>query len=110
MSLRQIFQELYAAAELRAIGSQRGEAARELAGGASITVRQQERRRQVILSRQGAPVSLVEEATFCRDGQIPPDAARAEHQRGGLCRVSFTWELPAATQQPFAFPEAELPL
>lgn len=89
MSLRARFTQLYATAELQ------GSAVAELEGGAALRVRVAGGRRQVVISRQGAPVGLVETTTFCAHGQIPDDAE-------GVCwlptvldtyRVSFTWEV-----------------
>lgn len=65
MSLRSRFAELYATAELQ------GEARAQLAGGAALLVRVGGERRQVVISRQGAPVGMVETDTFCAHGQIP---------------------------------------
>ncbi len=54
--LRRVFETLYAEALARAQPERRGEAHRRLGNGATITVRAQGARRQVLLGRQGAPV------------------------------------------------------
>lgn len=91
MTLRSRFAELYATAELR------GEARAQLAGGAALLVRVGGERRQVVISRQGAPVGMVETDTFVAHGNIPAAAAGVcwLPTRAGLYRVSFTWEVPA---------------
>lgn len=87
MSLRRLFDRLYAEAEVA------GEASATLQGGAAVRVRVAGRRRQVVLSRQGAPVGAVELITFQGCGRIP-DAAEGVCwlPRAGLYRVSYTWE------------------
>lgn len=94
MSLPKIFAELYAEAAARATPSQRGESFKRLQQGATITVRSQGRRRQVLLGRQLAPVGEVEIETFRRDGRIPADAERRDYQAGPWHYVALTWEEP----------------
>jgi hypothetical protein len=94
MTLRHVFLELYEVALARATPAQRGESFRRLKNGATITVRAQGRKRQVLLGRQSAPVGEGEEATFRRDGQIPADAERREYQAGPWHYVALTWEAP----------------
>lgn len=94
MSLRSQFATLYAEAEARSSRGRRGEALKSLKGGAEIRVRAEGRRRQVVLGRRGAPVGEVEEQTFRRDGQIPPDAERAEYQCRDWHYVALSWEMP----------------
>lgn len=109
MSLRRIFEECYAEAEKRATPERFGDAYRRLAKGAEIRVRSQGRRRQVVLSRQGAPVGDVEEVIFRRDGGIPPEAERRAYATvSGWHYVALTWEAPPSLWDG-VMPEGELP-
>jgi hypothetical protein len=102
VSLRTIFETLYAEAEAA------GEASRQLAQGARVTVRVRADRRQVILSRQGAPVGLVETDTFIAYGRIPAAAEGVCYlPRAGLYRVAYTWETPPPPLTLFDLPPAD---
>lgn len=105
MTLRRVFDDLYAAAALQ------GEASRQLAGGAALRVRVEGRRRQVILSQTGAPLGLVELTTFEAHGRIPEDATAVcwLPSPGGVWRVSYSWETPEVPATLWTLPEAELP-
>lgn len=93
MSLRSIFEELYATAAARASDARPGEAFRQLGKGAAIRVRVLGRRRQVILSRKGAPVGEPEILTFRRDGAVPEYATRQDYPgQQGMHYVALTWE------------------
>jgi hypothetical protein len=93
MTLRTIFEELYANAAIRATAERPGESFRQLGKGAAILVRAQGRKRQVILSRRGAPVGEAEIATFRRDGQIPEHAARVDYPATRRMHfTALTWE------------------
>ena len=91
MSLPRLFTELYAAAVTTG-----RPAFRRLRQGATVKVRVDGRRRQVILGRQGAPVGEAEEATFRRDGRVPDDAARVAYDPtpDRWHYVAYTWEEP----------------
>lgn len=102
MSLVHIFKELYATAAARDTPHTAGESFRKLKNGATIKVKAQGRRRQVILGRAGAPVGEGEEQTFRRDGEIPADAERQEFQAGPWHYVALTW-----TEPPGLFDEEE---
>lgn len=88
MSLTTIFRELYASA---ATGRS---AYKALGQGATIRVRADGRRRQVILGRRGASIGLGEDATFRRDGRIPAEAVGVcwFATASGEWLVSYTWE------------------
>lgn len=103
MSLRRIFEEMYAIVEGATRHLPWAETSRTLGQGARVTVRASGPRRQVILARQGAPVGLVETDTFIAHGRIPDDAAGVCYPPtpAGLYRVSFTWEI--ATPLPTLF-------
>lgn len=90
MSLPTLFRRLYG----EAATTGRPAFAR-LQQGATIKIRVSGRRRQVILGRHLVPVGEKEEETFRRDGQIPPDAERAEFAaKDGWQYVTYTWEEP----------------
>lgn len=116
MSLTRVFDQLYADAAARERPDARGEAVKRLGRGATITVRVQGRRRQVLLGRQLAPVGEAEVDTFRRDGAIPADAERRDYRAGPWHYVALTWEaapslfdLPPAGE-PYRLPEpADLP-
>jgi hypothetical protein len=89
VTLRRIFEELYATAALQ------GEASRQLAQGAAILVRVDGQRRQVVLSRQGVPLGTIEIITFQAHGGIPDYAVGVSYlpTASGRYRVAFTWEV-----------------
>jgi hypothetical protein len=108
MTLRSIFAERYAEAAARETAERPGESYVALRNGATIRVRVQGRRRQVILGRARVPVSEAEIATFCRDGQIPADAERRDYaDRRGWQFVALRWEAPATLWE---MPSADLPI
>ncbi len=90
--LRRVFETLYAEALARAADDRRGEASRRLGNGATVAVRAQGVRRQVLLGRQGAPVGEAEVVTFRRDGGVPGDAERRDYAAGRWHYVALTWE------------------
>lgn len=89
MSLPRIFVQLYG--EAATTGRP---AFKRLEKGATIKVRVSGRRRQVILGRNSVPVGDDEEASFRRDGRIPPDAERVAYPptSDGWHYVAYTWE------------------
>lgn len=106
-SLPRLLAELLAEADLR------GESAeKRLEGGATLKARSklvavaegQQRRRQLIIGRQGTGPGESELVTFRRDGRIPAEAEEASYQRGDWVYVAVTWDAPA-----IELPLADLP-
>jgi hypothetical protein len=109
MSLRSTFDRLYKEAGARQTADRPGEAVASLRQGATIRVRVHDRRRQVILGRQGAPVGEGEVATFRRDGRVPAEATREDYAPTATrwFFVALRWETPQTSFT--GMPEAELP-
>jgi hypothetical protein len=75
-----------------------GEASATLAGGATLRLRADGLRRQLVIGRVGAPVGLVETQTFLAHGDIPPNAcAWCALPTAGAYRLVVEWERPPAT-------------
>lgn len=108
-SLPRLLADLLAEADLRGTSAEK-----RLAGGAVLKARSKvidveggrQRRRQLLIGRQGVSVGLDETATFLRDAKIPPDAAGVCYfpTPAGWFFLVYTWDAPA-----IALPIEELP-